>query len=669
MPKFKFSQKTIPIFLATLTFLAYGLLIPWLGFYWDDWSFAWIGEFLGPLEFFPAFSFVRPFVSPIFALTTSLIPPIPILWQIFGLLMRFLSVLALWWSLKEIWTKKTLQTLSVALLFLLFPGYSQQWVAFTHINQEWVSLVSYIFSFGLMARAFRQPIHAKRNTAFALFFLFWALFPTEYFVTLEPIRFLFIYAMVGEEISNFWTRVKESAKRWLPYFLLWMTNVLWLVYFYTKGEYSSYSIRESQNSAKLSLEIIPEIGELFYKFLWQIWVRFIQIIKDTPSAPTSILGLALAIFTFALLTIYLQNLKLTDSPSKRFLWASQAILIGVAGLLLGRIPSWLVGFPLKIGTDYDRLTIPMMLGTAFLVAGLLELLIKNKKWRTVVLSGILAFALGQQFLSANLFRRDWETQRNLLWQLSWRIPAMEEGTTLLTHELPMIYESDKSFTAPLNWIYAPDYKAGDLMPYAFIDTKKRLGGTILPTLEPDTRIYLPYRTVEYEGNTSAVIVFYAPKNGCLRVLDSTYANAKLYKKESHFLTDAIFLSDPDRVKVDAESPILPAELFGKEPAHEWCYFSTKAELARQRGNWAEVVRLGDEAEAQGFYPVDSFEWLPFIEGYVHIGNLAKAKELSEVAIKKDPRLQNGLCQLWARVEAVAEKDKVQNMQEILGCAP
>ncbi|HRQ22638.1 MAG TPA: hypothetical protein PLF42_04330, partial [Anaerolineales bacterium] len=68
---------------------AYGLLLPVTGFYWDDWPFAWIAQFLGPAEFTPAFAPFRPFLGPIFYVTTSLIPIHPLAWQVFALVVRF----------------------------------------------------------------------------------------------------------------------------------------------------------------------------------------------------------------------------------------------------------------------------------------------------------------------------------------------------------------------------------------------------------------------------------------------------------------------------------------------------------------------------------------------------------------------------------------------------
>ncbi|MCP4143070.1 MAG: hypothetical protein GY755_22755 [Chloroflexi bacterium] len=679
----KFTQKSIPFLFAILTILAYGLLTPWVGFHWDDWAFAWIGNFLGPTEFIPAFAPFRPFIAPIFVLTTSIIPPIPFVWQIFGLVIRFFSALAAWWALNQIWTKNKAQNLAVSLLFLLYPGYSQQWVALTHINQEWVSLIAYLFSFGLTAQAIRTGKWQK--TMLALLLLFWGLFPTEYFVSIEPLRALFIFFILNETTPNFLVRIKESAKRWLPYLALWLANAGWLAYYYTRGEYNSYSVEASQKSMSVLAEVFIGIWDLLYKSLWMIWTQFIPHFLDSPTAPTSILGLALVILAFSLIIIYRQNLSLTP-PSNSPLplphegegwdggkWAKEAIFIGFVGIFLGRVPSFITGLPLKIGSTFDRLTISIMFASALLVAGLLEFLIKNEKWRNLVLSGLLALAVGQQFLSANEFRRDWERQRNLAWQLTWRIPAMKEGTALITHELPMVYESDQAMTAPLNWIYAPNYQAGDLLPYAFVNTEKRLGGYTLPSLEMDTEIIVPYRTVRFEGNTSAAIVIYAPKNGCLRVLDSVYANAQSYKKEDDFLTDAIYLSDPSRILTDAESPNIPTSLLGKEPTHEWCYYSTKAELARQKRDWEEVAHLGDEAEAQGYYPVDAFEWLPFIEAYAYMGSLERAENISQLTIQKEPRLRKGLCQLWVRAEAeigdIKGENIAQNMLAELNCSP
>src|SRR5215208_3741135 len=215
------------LFLVT-TIVAYGLLLPKLGFYWDDWPFVWIAKFLGPREFLPAFANVRPFLGPIFFLTTSLIPPVPLYWQIFALLIRFISGILAWFTFRQVWPQHPRQALVASLLFLVFPGYSQHWVAFTHINQEWIPFLFYLLSFGFTARALRNPSRFNSNTIYALLLLIAGVFPTEYFVSMEPLRFLFIWVILSEEIDGTWNRFVQTLKRWWPYLFVWLTNAIWL---------------------------------------------------------------------------------------------------------------------------------------------------------------------------------------------------------------------------------------------------------------------------------------------------------------------------------------------------------------------------------------------------------------------------------------------------------
>src|SRR5512141_628038 len=151
----RITRGIVPLLFAVVTVIAYGLLLPLTGFYWDDWPFAWLARFMGPADFIPAFRGFRPFLGPIFFLTTSIIPSNPILWQIFALIVRFGAALAAWFALSGIWPAHKRQVLVVCLLFLVFPGYSQHWVALTHINQEWIPLICYLLSFAFTARALR----------------------------------------------------------------------------------------------------------------------------------------------------------------------------------------------------------------------------------------------------------------------------------------------------------------------------------------------------------------------------------------------------------------------------------------------------------------------------------------------------------------------------------
>jgi hypothetical protein len=92
-------------------------------------------------------------------------------------------------------------------------------------------------------------------------------------------------------------------------------------------------------------------------------------------------------------------------------------------------------------------------------------------------------------------------------------------------------------------------------------------------------------------------------------------------------------------------------LFGKESNSDWCYFFEKADLARQSGNWQEIVSLGDQAFQAKMHPYEKFssEMLPFIEAYGRLERWKDAVRFSEAAISDMPALQEPLCETWKRI--------------------
>ena len=211
------------------------------------------------------------------------------------------------------------------------------------------------------------------------------------------------------------------------------------------------------------------------------------------------------------------------------------IIIGILGILLGRLPSLAAGLPLTLQSSYDRFMVSMMIGGSLFLLGIIELLFKDNRIKTYIFALVIALGIGQQFFNANIFRRDWEKQRDIYWQMTWRIPALEPNTVLLTDQMPIDYETDISFTAPINWMYAPEYTRADL-PYLMLYTEKRLADPPCPRLNQISTITFPYRTVNFNGTTSQAIVIYMPTNGCLRVLDPSHGDMEIYAKLPKVLT-------------------------------------------------------------------------------------------------------------------------------------
>lgn len=652
--QFRRTVKKPLLLFAIITIVAYGLLLPFTGFYWDDWPFAWIAKFLGPAEFIPAFMPFRPFLGPIFYFTTSLIPPVPLYWQIFALVIRFLIGVTAWWAFNQIFPTRKNTSLFAALLMLVFPGYSQHWVAFTHINQELIPFLFYLLSIGFTFKALQTK--KATHTVIALLLQLCGIFPTEYFFGIEGIRFLLLFLLFQGSLTE---RFTITIKVWFPYLLIWILNAAWLFYYYKFGPYDSYEVTATQ-SPNLIFFLTQALDALWKTGLY-IWVQIFVLAFSSLTAPASLLTLGLVTLSFAVLTPILLRSAQDDSPRENS-FALLMILVGILGILLGRLPSLAAGLPLTLQSSYDRFMISMMLGGTLFILGLADLLFKSQRAKIIFLSALVALGIGQQFFNANIFRRDWQKQGEIYWQMAWRMPALKPETVLLTNQMPIDYETDLSFTAPINWMYAPNYTRADL-PYMLLYTEKRLGGPTLPALEKNIEISYPYRTIDFHSSTSNAVVIYMPQHGCLRVLDSARGDEQVYARLPEVLTSAISLSDPTRIIAHPSQPVTP--IFFPEPKHDWCYYFTHAELANQEGNYSQAAAFGDEAVSSGYQPEDPTEWLVFVESYAMNGDISTAKTLSHKALDADAKLRKGVCAVWEQIQKKGPEGSEKEVGSVL----
>jgi hypothetical protein len=219
---------------------------------------------------------------------------------------------------------------------------------------------------------------------------------------------------------------------------------------------------------------------------------------------------------------------------------------------------------------------------------------------------------------------------------------------LLTHELPLLYYSDYSLSAPLNLIYSPNLKPSDSMPYILLYTKARLKKS-LPTLASNKPVQFNYRAMSFTGNTSQSVVIDLPNPGCLRVMDEKYNDQETIPDLPYELIAAIPLSHINNILPDANPPAVPpANLFGSEPSHTWCFFFEKIELAKQTGNWQKVIEIRNQAGNLGFTPILPTEELPLLEAYTHTKQYDSAIQLTQKLSEGNPAFISGLCHVWNR---------------------
>ncbi len=266
-----------------------------------------------------------------------------------------------------------------------------------------------------------------------------------------------------------------------------------------------------------------------------------------------------------------------------------------------------------------------------------------------------------QFQQSNTFRRDWENQKSFFWQLAWRAPALKAGTALVTDELPLQYEADLQLSAPLNLVYEPDAAK---LSYMLLYTKNRLGGSLLPSLSPGQPMQYRYRTTKFDGNTSNMVIIQQPGDGCLQVMDPQYVSEDAYPGLPGNLAKNIGNSNISQVERNGDNMAIPSRYFGPEPARDWCYYFEKAELARQYGDWEEVLMNYEFASSAGFTALQPGENLVFIEAFARLGETDKAGRLTEKVISRDHKLCKALLNVWQRSEEASPEIQAAAMKQI-----
>ncbi len=124
-----FSSRTVPLTLAGLVLLSYGLHIGWFGFYGDDWIYIYNYHVLGAGGFWEFVAVDRPFSAWVYVLTSSVFGESALPYHVFLLVLRWLGAVLVWWVLRLIWHGATQQASWVAMLFAVYPGFLQQPIA------------------------------------------------------------------------------------------------------------------------------------------------------------------------------------------------------------------------------------------------------------------------------------------------------------------------------------------------------------------------------------------------------------------------------------------------------------------------------------------------------------------------------------------------------------
>src|SRR5690606_9683636 len=91
-----------------------------------------------------------------YQITMPLLGPYPWRWQVLVVLLRWLTALLVWLLLRQIWPRDERPALWTSLLFLVYPGLGQNFIALMY-SHFYIVLNCFLFSLYCSVLALRQP--------------------------------------------------------------------------------------------------------------------------------------------------------------------------------------------------------------------------------------------------------------------------------------------------------------------------------------------------------------------------------------------------------------------------------------------------------------------------------------------------------------------------------
>lgn len=660
--KIRFSEITMPLaFLGVLT-LAFGLLIPWLGIYQDDWLFVYNNYARGAQGLWDfLYADGTPFASFINIGLFALLGFKPIYWHIGSLLARWLTITIFWMTMRRLWPAIPRQTFLAGLIFAIHPFFNLQPLSYTFLH-IWLGYFFLGLSFYWMLISIQNNKNFWLYLGLSLLAETVSILTLEYFTGLEFLRPIMLWLALRDIFRDPKQRILRAFKLWIPYLLVFIVYIYWRFFIY------SVPIKD-RNSPIM-------IQTLFTNPLAGIQLILYNLIPDTllitlaswfkvfdPALFDWFNGRNFLFTLFGFLTmlaawLYLsrQSMPLESETTAGRSWAREMFWFGLVIAVFGLIPPYVGGLFINEKNPLwnSRFGMASMLGASLMLVAGIESLIESKKSRLIIFAALVGFSVSYHARYVNDFRLSWKKQANFYHQLVLRIPALETNTAIVAEGEIFPHMGDYPTAYAINTMFS--VQGGDLddhVGYWFFSITSNFENRTEDFIN-GMDLFTRHRSLRFKGRSDeSLIISFEPEQGqCLHIVRSQDADSRslrsLLRRTSH-------LSHTERILPSPTSGLFLKEIGFDFPVN-WCTFYVQADLARQNNDWNGVVRLWKAAARDGFSPNDPFEYLPFIEAFARLNEWDKAVELTLMVSNAPPISRFTLCDFWESLPASSERD-------------
>jgi hypothetical protein len=631
----------ILVFIAALVYL---IFLPRFGYFNDDWYLMYAAGAKGAATFKDIFIVDRPMRALVMGPAYVLFGNNPALYNLSAWGFRVLSAIVFFRFLCLLWPDRRKSAWMAALLYLLYPGFLSQFNGIDYQSQM-VSLASAMISLVLLVSAYQSTGALWRFAIFVCLSMMTVFYLglVEYFIGIEVLKLACIVLLVFRDEAGWNARLKKTVL-WTCYSLLSLSFFLvWRLFFFHSERGATDVNLQFGDILNAPAAFILRSSYVLLGDVWDVYLGALVVPLQTLWGQAGISkwypGIVIAIIIVYLLWQTLKAHRELQNREASLAWRAEAAWLGIVMLVFGLLPVILVGREVDF-KSFTRYALAPSIGVSLLWVVMLDF-ISSIHLRNAIFFLLVTISSLTHYGNALARVQETEITRNFWHQVSWRIPQMEAGTTLIAR-YPVVAEEDYFTWGPANLIYYPQ-SANENYVQPSIYAVLLNEDTLDKVLTGEARDFSNRRGIRTYPNYRRILILTQPTPGsCMHVIDLN--QVELSSAEDPRVVEIAAYSEADQI-LTAESFHTPSIIpFGVEPPHEWCYYYQKAAYARQLGDWAEVSRLGEEADALGFSARDQIEWMPFLQAHASMDNLSRLNEIAS-SMAADPAAVRQACQI------------------------
>lgn len=643
------------IFLLLITSaITYLPLVNQIGYLNDDWYLMYTAGAYGPGAYIDIFSVDRPARALVMIPAYLLFGNNPLYYNLSAYMFRLFSAIAFLWTLRMLFPRQHKATFLASLFFLTYPGFLSQPNGIDY-QSHFIGLAAAHLSIALTIKAVLTNRFVSKIVWHTLSILFGLLYLSqmEWYIGFEFFRWgsvlLLSLRMGGSLFQKAWRTIQSTS----PALLVPGIFLIWRIFFFqaertatdVNVQFEQVMLYPVQTLYHWMLQILQDMFDVFLS----AWVIPLSQLTGYIQRWGGVLAIIFAGLLFYIFYSY-KNSDDQDISSKHF--TREALVLGLFVAIGGLIPIAMVNRDVSF-PSFSRYSLVSSAGVAIFISALLLRL----KWRTLR-NGMIAVLIFVSVLThhANSIKAVKQTAatNNFWWQVSWRVPQLEKNTTLIANYPGAIIEEDYFVWGPANLIYYPEKQSEqDIQPGVFAVLLNK--ETVEKVIARERQEYDKRKNIITYPNYRNILVMTQPgNNSCVHIIDGTQPEYSY--GEWDLIREVEPYSEIGHVFTDTSPHTPPTVIFGPELARGWCYYYQKADLARQRGEWENVKRIGEQAFGLGFEPKDLVEWMPFLQAYAISGDKNRLVELAPV-INVDSYTSQQICQKIVSMSDVSADTK------------